>query len=165
MSRSGLPREGEVQQLQNVSFVKGDCLDANTFRDHLEDVDSVIHCVGTLIEKKNKPHLTYEAMNRDTAINMAGELQDWAVKKMQKRNFVLISSEKAPPFLDAYLTTKKEAEQYILSEECENLTPTIIRPGFIVDKNHRWWSIPLGAVVDLAYMSNEQVCKKLPFGP
>jgi hypothetical protein len=74
MSRSAKPRDKEVQELTNVSFVKGDCLDTNTFSHYLEDVDGVVHCVGTLIEKTGNPKLSYEAMNRDTAINMAGEL-------------------------------------------------------------------------------------------
>eukprot|EP00347_Sterkiella_histriomuscorum_P014571 403360372 len=163
MSRSGRARDEEVKALPNVSFTKGDCLDADTFREKLEDVDSVIHCVGTLIEKKNNPNLTYNAMNRDTTINMAGELQDWAFKQNKARNFVMISSEKAPPFLDAYLTSKLEAEQYILSDECFMLKPTIVRPGFIVDKNHRWWSIPLSLGVNMAYYLNEKVNKHLPF--
>ena len=105
MSRSAKPRDSEVQQFSSVKFVKGDCLDADSFRDHLEGVDAIIHTVGTLIEKK-QPDLTYEAMNRDTAINMAGELQDIAFKEGTIKNFVMISSAKAPPFLKKYITTK-----------------------------------------------------------
>lgn len=74
MSRSARPRDEEVKTLSNVSFVKGNCLDTNSFKDHLEDVDGIIHCVGTLIEKSGHPELSYDAMNRDTTINMAGEL-------------------------------------------------------------------------------------------
>lgn len=163
MSRSAKPRDQEIQKFSNVRFVKGNCLDSNTFRDHLEGVNAIIHCVGTLIEKKGNPDLSYESMNRDTAINMAGELQDLAVAQKKNKNFVYISSEKAPPFLEKYLTTKLEAESYILSEECANLKPTIIRPGFIYDKNHRWWSMPLKTAVDLAWLMNEKVYKKTPF--
>ena len=163
MSRSARARDDEIKKLQNVKFVKGDCLDAETFREHLEGVDSIIHCVGTLIEKKNNPKLTYEAMNRDAAINMAGELQDLAFKEGTTKNFVMISSEKAPPFLDAYLTTKIEAEKYILSDECANLNPTMIRPGFIYDLNHRWWSLPVKIGNDFAYMMNEKIVKQTPF--
>lgn len=78
MSRSGLPREEETAKLDNVEYVRGDCLDPESFREHLHDVDGVIHCVGTLIEKRNNPKLTYDAMNRDSAINVAAELQDIA---------------------------------------------------------------------------------------
>ena len=78
MSRSAKAREDFTENLDNVSYVKGDCLDPESFRHHLRDVDSVIHCVGTLVEKKNKPNLTYNAMNRDAAINMAAELDEIA---------------------------------------------------------------------------------------
>jgi hypothetical protein len=44
-------------------------------------VDGVVHCVGTLIEKRGNPKLSYNAMNRDTAINVAAELQGIAEAK------------------------------------------------------------------------------------
>jgi hypothetical protein len=39
----------------------------------------------------------------------------------------------------------------------------MLRPGFIVDKDYRWWSVPLGYAVDLAWYMNEKICKPLPF--
>jgi uncharacterized protein YbjT (DUF2867 family) len=74
MSRSGLPREDATARLPNVHYVKGDALNPESISKHLKDIDGVIHCVGTLIEKKNNPKLTYNAMNRDTAMNVAAEL-------------------------------------------------------------------------------------------
>ena len=65
----------------------------------------------------------------------------------------MISSAKPPPFVPEYSRTKIEAENFILNE-CPDLIPTIIRPGFIVDKNHRVWSPPLSVVVDLLYYVN-----------
>lgn len=163
MSRSGQPREEETANLQNVEYVRGDCLEPDSFREHLRDVDGVIHCVGTLIEKRNNPKLSYDAMNRDSAINVAAELQEIAEQKKEHRTFVLLSSEKAPPFLDKYLTSKMEAEQYIM-DECPNLNATVVRPGFIVNKAERWWSIPLSWVVDAGWWVGENVNKKMPFG-
>jgi nucleoside-diphosphate-sugar epimerase len=163
LSRSAKARDEEVKQFKNVSFVKGNCLDANTFRDYLEDVDGVVHTVGTLIEKKGHPTLSYVAMNKDAAVNVVGELQDWAWKQKTTKTFVYLSSEKAPPFLDDYLKTKIEAEQYILSAECENIRPTILRPGFIYDRSHRWWSLPLKIGVDIGYLLNEKIYKQTPF--
>ena len=125
----------------------------------MQGVDAVIHCLGTLIEKISNPELTYELMNRNTTINMAGALHDLAFKEGVKKNFVMISSEKAPPFLYKNLTSKIEAENFILSDECSCLNPTIIRPGFIYDFNHRWWSLPLKIGVDTAWAINEKVHK------
>ena len=73
----------------------------------------------------------------------------------------MMSSEKAPPFLDRYMTSKLEAEKYIL-EECQNIKPTMLRPGFIYDKADRWWSMPLKFGVDLAWLINEKICKGVP---
>ena len=162
MSRSAQPREEETARLPNVSYVKGDALEPESFKQYLQDVDGVVHCVGTLIEKKNNPKLTYNAMNRDTVINVAAELQEIAEAKGENRTFVLISSEKAPPFLDAYLTSKIEAEDYLF-KECPNLKSTAIRPGFIWDPSHRWWSIPRHYGVDIAWWMNENIARQLPF--
>jgi hypothetical protein len=68
----------------------------------LNGVNGIIHCVGTLIEKKGKPELSYESMNRDSCINMAEELDEIAKSQNTILNFVMISSSKAPPFLDKY---------------------------------------------------------------
>ncbi len=71
-------------------------------------MDAIIHTVGTLVQKQ-RVDLTYRAMNRDAAVNMARELNAFATAD-RKRNFVMLSSEKAPPFLAEYMTTKLEAE-------------------------------------------------------
>ena len=44
----------------------------------------------------------------------------------------MLGSEKAPAFLSDYLNTKIEAENFIINQ-CKNLKPTMLRPGFIVD--------------------------------
>lgn len=104
MSRSGVARTPAIMdQYPNISYAKGDCLEPDSFKDILQDVDGCVHTVGTLVENKKNPKLTYKAMNRDTAINMARELD---ASTQSKKNFVLISSAKSPPFLPEYLTTK-----------------------------------------------------------
>ena len=76
----------------------------------------------------------------------------------------MISSAKAPFFLPEYLSTKVQAEKFLL-EECPNLEVTIIKPGVVVDKEHRWWSIPTQAGNDLVYNIQECALKKvLPSG-
>ena len=76
--------------------MKGNCLNPSTFKDSLHDVDGIIHSVGAFFEDKSNPCLTYEAMNRDTAINMARELNELASEDEQ-RKFVMISSSEAHP--------------------------------------------------------------------
>ena len=113
MSRSGGVRKGETRtgSLNNVSFIAGDCLKPNSFKDELKDVDAIVHTVGALFESGG---MTYDAHNRDSCINMAYELQKLAMESDHKRNFVLLSSAKAPFFAPRYLSSKEEAEKYLL---------------------------------------------------
>ena len=75
MSREGKPRYPEVKAYsKRLLFVKGDALNPETFGNFVQNVDGVIHTVGTLIEGK-EPHLTFKAINRDAAINVATELK------------------------------------------------------------------------------------------
>ena len=85
----------------------------------IQDVDGVIHTVGTLIDNKKKPQLSYKAMNRDAAINVATELNASA-NENSKKSMVMLGSAKAPPFLEEYLTRKFEAETHMF-EQCPNL--------------------------------------------
>jgi hypothetical protein len=65
--------------------------------------------------------------------------------------------------LDGYLTSKLEAEEFIL-KECTNVNAVMLRPGFIYNKEYRWWSMPLKIFVDFAWWMNEKVAKQMPFG-
>jgi hypothetical protein len=47
----------------------------------------------------------------------------------KKKHIVFLSSNYHPPFLSRYLSTKEEAENYLLS--LQNVTATILKPGFI----------------------------------
>ena len=73
----------------------------------------------------------------------------------------MLSSEKGLPFDSEYLSRKLEAEKFII-EECKNIKPCMIRPGFVVDAKMRNWSPPLGVAVDLLYYGNEYVAKQIP---
>ena len=160
MSRSGTARSGEqttAANYENVSYLAGDCLKPSTFENALADVDAVVHCVGALFESRA---LTYEAMNRDTCMNMAYELNRYARQAKETRNFVLISSAKAPFFAPRYLSSKEEAEVY-LNESCNNLKQTIIKPGVVLNTEHRWWGRPVGMGNDLVWWLDETLCKPI----
>jgi putative NADH-flavin reductase len=60
MSRSGKIRCPEkLDQFPNIEYHKGDCLDNDTFNDLIQDVDGVIHTVGTMTD-----HEKYKSMNQ-----------------------------------------------------------------------------------------------------
>ena len=99
-------------------------------------------------------------MNRDTCINMAYEMQKAAKKEEIKRKFVMISSEKAPFFAPRYLSSKEEAERYLINE-CDKLHTTIIKPGVVLNTEHRWWGVPVGVGNDLAWWVDAKLCKPI----
>ena len=161
MNRSGRSRgDVETDKLPNVNFIKGDCLNVDSLKLHLEDVDAVIHTVGTLFGRGG-PSRTFKALNLDAAVNMASVLNSFGTP----RNFVMMSSEKAPPLpvLSEYFTRKMEAEIFIINE-CKNLKPSMIRPGVIVDWHHRSWSVPLGFYLDMMYLIGMPIVNKVPGG-
>ena len=160
LNRSGKARNPGLMasNYPNVSYVKGNCLHPESFKDVLQDVTGVIHTVGALVDGKGER--SYQALNCDTTVNIAREFnQIHADRASQdesapRGNIVMISSSKAPPFLPKYLSTKIEAENFILNE-CPHLNRTIIRPGFIWNQEHRSWSVPLSYSVDFLYRLNQ----------
>ena len=127
---------------KNADMMAGNCLIPETFDNQLLDTQAVIHCVGGLFPSK-KYERSYIALNRDSCINMATGLQKHAKNQGQIRNFVMVSASRQPPWSSEYLTTKQEAEKFLLNE-CPNLRVTIMRPGVIVNYQERWWSMPIG---------------------
>ena len=121
MSRRGNQREGDkvVGQLENVCFIKGDALNPDSYKDQLKDVDAIISTLGVLFPS-SAYEKSYEAMNRDAAINLAKDLDKWAKEYDEHRQFVMLSSARAPIGNPAYLSCKFEAEKYIMNE-CSNL--------------------------------------------
>jgi hypothetical protein len=160
MSRRGTPRDAKDEKMDNLSYVEGNCLKPETFEKELQDVDSVIHTVGTLFGTGG-PDRTYAALNRDAAVNVAKTLHGYAKDAGSERNFVMLSSAKSLPFSAEYLSRKIEAENFIINE-CPNIQGTFIRPGLVVDSAHRNWSVPLSYPCDLLWMLNEKVVSKLP---
>lgn len=161
MSRRGTARKGETEtgELENVSYLSGNCLHTSSFENELADTDAVIHAVGTLFQS-SKPELTYKAMNTDSCINMATILNQYAKEQSGRRNFVMISSMKPPFFAKEYQTSKDAAQRFLL-EECPNLKTTVIRPGVVVDMQHRAWSVPVAVLNDIAWWSQQNIDKKI----
>ena len=158
MSRRGTARNAGDEKLDNLRYIAGNCLKPATFEKEMEDVDSVIHTVGTLFGGKGD--LSYAAMNRDAAVNMAKMLNEYAKDGEAKRNFVMLSSAKSLPFSTEYLSRKIEAENFVINE-CSNVQGTFIRPGLVIDPS-RIWSLPLSYQLNFLWMLNEKVVMKVP---
>ncbi|RDW65537.1 NAD(P)-binding protein-14 [Coleophoma crateriformis] len=92
--------------------------------------------------------LTYELMNRDSAIALAREAAEHQVPA-----FVYISAAAGAPVLPArYITTKREAESTIASE-FPRMRSAFVRPGFLYDSS-RAFTVPLAAMTGLGAVFN-----------
>ncbi|KIX96943.1 uncharacterized protein Z520_07057 [Fonsecaea multimorphosa CBS 102226] len=95
---------------------------------------------GEVLDKGEKDgQITYELMNRDSAIALAQEAQNAGA-----HTFVYISAAAGAPILPSrYITTKREAENTIGSQMTK-LRNIFVRPGFLWD-NSRKFTLPIAA--------------------
>ncbi|PQE16485.1 hypothetical protein CJF30_00003158 [Rutstroemia sp. NJR-2017a BBW] len=93
--------------------------------------------------------LTYELMNRDSAIALAKEAKEAGAKAM-----VYISAAGGAPVLPRrYIETKRAAEETIEREFGGVMRNVFIRPGFLYDASRRF-TIPLAAMTGLGAAFN-----------
>ncbi|RMD43388.1 hypothetical protein DV735_g1705, partial [Chaetothyriales sp. CBS 134920] len=104
----------------------------------------------------DKPvQITYELMNRDSAIALASAAQDAAVGC-----FVYISAAAGAPLLPSrYITTKRAAESTI-ANNFQQLRSIFFRPGFMYDSS-RGITLPIAASGAVASTVNELLGGKL----
>lgn len=83
--------------------------------------------------------ITYELMNRDTAVSLAKDAQENGAK-----TFVYISAAAGAPILPKrYITTKREAES-VISSQFVRLRSVFVRPGFLYDSSRKF-TLPIAA--------------------
>ncbi|EXJ95227.1 hypothetical protein A1O1_00347 [Capronia coronata CBS 617.96] len=83
--------------------------------------------------------ITYELMNRDSAIALAQEAEREGAK-----TFVYVSAAAGAPMLPGrYITTKREAES-IIANRMVKLRNIFFRPGFLYDDS-RMFTLPIAA--------------------
>ena len=118
---------------QSVEWIQGDVFAPETWRESLKGSTAVVHSLGLLMENDYKSWLgksqaghqasdTFEKINRDSVVLLANEAKLQGVGA-----FLFISSGRTVPFLDErYTTTKREAENALLSDQ--NLRAIVFRP-------------------------------------
>ncbi|KAJ6128434.1 hypothetical protein N7471_009651 [Penicillium samsonianum] len=113
---------------------------------------------GEALEPKEKDRqLTYELMNRDSAIALAKESTNEHVP-----TFVYISAAAGAPILPArYISTKREAEAAITSN-LPDLRSIFIRPGFMYDPSRKF-TLPIAMGGFVASELNTFLGNKLGF--
>ncbi|RMZ75492.1 hypothetical protein DV737_g5277, partial [Chaetothyriales sp. CBS 132003] len=99
--------------------------------------------------------ITYELMNRDSAIALASAAQDAGVAC-----FVYVSAAAGAPLLPSrYITTKRAAESAI-ANDLPQLRSIFIRPGFMYDSSRKV-TLPIAASGAVGSTVNELVGGKL----
>ncbi|KAH7065666.1 hypothetical protein BKA63DRAFT_524376 [Paraphoma chrysanthemicola] len=99
--------------------------------------------------------LTYEVMNRDTAVSIAQEASSRKVP-----TFLYISAAAGTPILPArYITTKREAES-IISTTFPNMRTIFVRAPFLYDSS-RTFTLPIAAAGGISSMVNSAVGGRL----
>ncbi|KAL8745001.1 MAG: hypothetical protein Q9190_002815 [Brigantiaea leucoxantha] len=105
--------------------------------------------------KEEDGQLTYELMNRDSAITLAQEAQF-----QQVPIFAYVSAAAGAPMLPKrYISTKREAESTIASA-LPKLRSIFIRPGFLYDSS-RSFTMPIAFAGSLGNMVNSLVGGRL----
>lgn len=99
--------------------------------------------------------LTYELMNRDSAITLAQEANHHSVS-----SFVFISAAAGAPMLPKrYITTKRDAESTIASS-LPKLRSIFIRPGFLYDSSRKF-TLPIAFAGSAGSMVNSALGGRL----
>ncbi|PWW77471.1 NAD(P)-binding protein [Tuber magnatum] len=109
-----------------------------------------------------KLQLTYETMNRDSAITLVEESIAAAPETLS--SFVYISAADSSIVIPSrYLSTKREAEAAItaLSKSEKPFRPILLRPGFIYDST-RSVTMPLAGLMGVTSAVNSLFGGKLP---
>ncbi|KAL8681575.1 MAG: hypothetical protein Q9186_002315 [Xanthomendoza sp. 1 TL-2023] len=110
---------------------------------------------GELKPQERDGQLTYELMNRDSAITLAQESSFQNVP-----SFVFISAAAGAPMLPKrYITTKRDAESTIASS-LPKLRSIFIRPGFLYDSS-RTFTLPIAFAGSAGNMVNSLVGGRL----
>ena len=169
-----------------VNWQQADVFNPKTYKKTLAEVDTVVHSIGMLFENqdykkvmnsnfsvlndvrnlanaikggnpmKKSYELTYEAVQRDSAVILADALIKSKSKKkkldsVETPNFVYILADSQIPLIPSrYLTTKREAE-FELSLK-HGLRTISARPGFMFDEALGWTNRSVfGSLLSLGY--------------
>jgi len=101
-----------------------------------------------LAPQEHDGQLTYEVMNRDSAVVLAAE-----AAKANVKEFVYISAAAGAPILPGrYITTKRQAESTIASK-FPQMRSIFIRPGMLYDSS-RSITLGLAGVTAMGHVAN-----------
>ena len=122
VARSGPPDpDKRGAWADEVSWVGADVFAPHEYREHLGNVDAVVHSIGIIAEEP-EAGVTFERVNGDAGILVALEAERVGVDR-----FVYVSSSTTPPTVrEAYIKAKRRAEAAVVGLDMETV---VLRPG------------------------------------
>lgn len=143
ISRSGRPQRNG-SWVSRVNWIAANVLDPETWREHLQGIDAVIHAIGILREHSENG-LTYERLNGDST-----EMVAWEAEHAGVPRFVYISSYGKPPFLpQRFIDSKRRAEAALRGR---NIRESILRPALIYGDTRPSTSIGASTLQTLSHV-------------
>ncbi len=108
-----------------------------------------MHCVGVIskITDKTDRKSNYYG-NCESLVRPARLMGSYSTSP--KKKVVMVSSMTAPFFMNDYLQTKREAENYLIANP-DKFTSTILRPGLVWHLQERKWIIVFGYALNPLY--------------
>lgn len=123
VARHGRPDDVDGDWADRVDWKTGNVLQADTWREHLDGCDAVVHCVGILKEHPDEG-ITFERVSRDSV-----DIASWEAQHAGVDRFVYVSAKDNPPFVsDRYLSSKREGEQVL---RARGMHEAILRPQLV----------------------------------
>jgi len=127
---NALVRKGSEHKVQSeVNIIIGNPLDENTFINKIFPCDTFIQLVGV---SHPSPAKTEQFKTVDLA---SAKASISAASSSGVKHFIYLSVAHPAPIMREYIQVRVEAENFIHEK---NLSSTIIRPWYILGKNHRW---------------------------
>lgn len=166
-----------------MQWRKADAFEPDTYRALAAECTAVVHTIGILMESDYKgqgssfqgiwrglakgwglsagtnpltspnDRLSYERMNRDSALTVAHTVKEAQASKQRTHvPFVYLSAaDIMRPVISArYTATKYEAEQQITRLADDVLRPVFMRPGLMYHPHNRPWSTVPATMIDLS---------------
>lgn len=126
----GLVRPDSVARLERgVTSIVGDALEAASYAECLDGVDTLVHLVGTA---RPNPFKVAAFERVDLASTRAAVV---VATRAGVAHFVYVSVAHPAPVMRAYIAARQAAEQSI---RASGLDATILRPWYVLGPGHRW---------------------------
>ncbi len=123
IARQGRPLLVSEPWTERVNWVAANALQPESWREHLQECDAVIHCVGIASEKPEQG-ITFERLNDD-----ATEVVAWEAEHAGVPRFVFLSAATDLPFIShRFIESKRRAENALRGRA---IRESILRPAFV----------------------------------